>query len=172
MTTSGPILYLFSGLPGAGKTALARRLAQQRRAAYLRIDTVEQGLRDLCGLDVQGEGYRLCYRIAADNLRLGLSVVADCCNPIELTRREWERTALAAGAEFRNIEVGCSDAGEHRRRVEARVSDVPGLAPPSWPEVQARRYDPWGAAEVIRIDTAGEAEEQSFARLTARLDAP
>ena len=27
-------------------------------------------------------------RIAADNLRLGISVVADSCNPIELTRDE------------------------------------------------------------------------------------
>ena len=89
-----PILYIFSGLPGSGKTTLSQRVAQSVHAVYLRIDTIEQALRELCSVEVQGEGYRLVYRIAADNLRVGMSVVADSCNPIELTRREWERVAL------------------------------------------------------------------------------
>jgi predicted kinase len=81
-----PVLYLFSGLPGTGKTTLAQNLARKEKAAYLRIDTVEQALRDSCGLDVQDEGYGLSYRIARDNLRLGVSVVADACNALESVR--------------------------------------------------------------------------------------
>ncbi|MGE4292593.1 MAG: AAA family ATPase [Desulfovibrio sp.] len=180
MADSNPILYIFSGLPGAGKSTLARLLSQRLGAVWLRIDTVEQALRDLCGLDVQGEGYRLAYRIARDNLLLGGSVVADCCNPIALTREEWMDVARNAGAAVRNIEICCSDPAEHRFRVENRRNSVPGLAPPSWTEVRARRYDPWESAErlkfvcgedteVLRIDTAGELPEQSFARLLARL---
>ena len=84
-------LFIFAGLPGAGKTTLAQCLARGIKAAYLRIDTIEQGLRDICGFAVQGEGYWLSYRIAEDNLRLGIDVVADSCNPIELTRREWQQ---------------------------------------------------------------------------------
>jgi predicted kinase len=98
MIADGPTLYIFSGLPGSGKTTLARLVAQKLHSAYLRIDTIEQGLRDLCSVDVQGEGYRLAYRIAGDNLRLGVSVIADSCNPIELTRRELERVALETQA--------------------------------------------------------------------------
>src|SRR5215213_8035627 len=98
-------LYVFSGLPGTGKTVLSQRLARQVKAVHLRIDTLEQALRDLCGAVVQGEGYRLAYRIAADNLRLGVSVVADACNPIELTRAEWETLAHEAQAQCVNIEV-------------------------------------------------------------------
>lgn len=64
-----PVLFILSGLPASGKSALAKLLAKEYDAVYLRIDTVEQGLRDICGLDVQGEGYRLSYRIAADNLK-------------------------------------------------------------------------------------------------------
>lgn len=42
-----PILYIFSGLPDSGKTTLARMIARQFQATYLRIDTIEQTLRDL-----------------------------------------------------------------------------------------------------------------------------
>ena len=83
-----PKLFIFSGLPGTGKTTLSQRLAQHTGAVHLRIDTIEQALRDLCKLDVQAEGYGLAYRVASDNLRLGLHVVADSCNPIDLTRQE------------------------------------------------------------------------------------
>ncbi|HEB93547.1 MAG TPA: AAA family ATPase [Gammaproteobacteria bacterium] len=86
MSTEESHLYIFSGLPGTGKTALAKSLSNCLKAVYLRIDTVEQGLRDICKYQVEGEGYRLSYRVAADNLDLGNRVVSDSCNPINLTR--------------------------------------------------------------------------------------
>jgi predicted kinase len=153
MILDGPTLYLFSGLPGSGKSTLAQAVARRLQSAYLRIDTIEQGLRELCSVDVQGEGYRLAYRIAADNLRLGTSVVADSCNPIELTRREWEQVALDAGVRYVNIEIVCPDAGEHRRRVETRESTVPGLKLPTWSDVENRKYDAWTKERIV-IDTS------------------
>jgi predicted kinase len=56
----------------------ARRIG----AAHLRIDTIEQALRELCSVDVEEEGYRLAYRVASDMLNAGVSVIADSCNPI------------------------------------------------------------------------------------------
>jgi predicted kinase len=38
------ILIIFGGLPGTGKTTLAKALAHRLSAAYLRIDTVEQAM--------------------------------------------------------------------------------------------------------------------------------
>jgi len=138
-------------------------------AVHLRIDTIEQALRDLCSVQVKGEGYRLAYRIAADNLQLGLDVVADSCNPIEVTRREWEDVAITNGAQFVNIEAVCSDTDEHRRRVESRASDVPGLRLPTWDDVANREYHGWSRDRII-IDTAQRSADACFDSLVDELD--
>ena len=164
-------LFIFAGLPGTGKTTLSQRLAQRIKAVYLRIDTIEQGLRDLCDLQVDGHGYRLTYRIAADNLRLGMNVVADSCNPLELTRREWEQVALDAGSTFTNIEVVCSDSREHRQRVESRTSNVSGLKLPTWRDVENREYHGWSKDRIV-IDTAGRPESDCIDALWLALGSP
>lgn len=155
MRVGTPTLYIFSGLPGAGKSTIARALAMHTGAVYLRIDTIEQALRDLCRVDVEGEGYRLTYRVAADNLCIGADVVADSCNPIELTREEWRRVAAEAGAKAVDIEVVCNDVEEHRRRVEEREADVPGLVLPTWEQIVEREYHAWRTDRIV-VDTAGK----------------
>lgn len=164
-----PVLFIFSGLPASGKSSLARLLAAEHGAAWLRIDTIEQSLRDLCGFEPQGEGYRLAYSLAADNLRAGLSVVADSCNPIQLTRDEWNELAARNGAIAINIEVVCSDRDEHRRRVETRASEVAGLKLPTWSEVESREYHLW-TSEHITIDTAGKSITESFDELKDKIN--
>jgi DNA polymerase III delta prime subunit len=155
-----PTLYIFSGLPGTGKTTLSQALARQISAAYLRVDTIEQGMRDLCAIDLQGEGYNLAYRIAADNLRLGISVVADSCNPIELTRNAWEMVALKSGSKYINIEIVCSD--------QTRSSSIPGLILPSWQNVENREFQPWFRDRIV-INTSGQSEQACFDRLLSCL---
>jgi predicted kinase len=166
-----PILYIFAGLPGTGKSTLSQSLAAHLGATYVRIDTVEQVLRQVCSIDVRGEGYRLAYRVAADNLRLGISVVADSCNPIEVTRREWQRVAAEAGAQYVNIEVVCSDPQEHRKRVETRPSTVAGLTPPTWQDVIEREYEHWTVDRVV-VDTFGRSEHECLEELLSKMSVP
>ncbi|WP_028300144.1 AAA family ATPase [Oceanospirillum beijerinckii] len=162
-------LYILSGLPASGKTTLGKLLAQHLKAVYVRIDTIEQGLKDLCDFQAVGEGYRLSYRICRDNLELGQSVVADSCNPIQLTRDEWQAVATEIGAQYVNIEIYCSDSREHKRRVESRTSSIETLRLPSWQQVQDREYHSWKAA-VIGIDTAGKSPEESLKELLDQLN--
>ena len=82
------MLIVLSGLPGVGKTTIARELACSLAAVYPRIDSIEQALRQ-AGLAVEAEGYAVAHAVAADNLRAGQTVVADCVNPWPLTRDEW-----------------------------------------------------------------------------------
>lgn len=164
-----PVLFVMSGLPASGKSTLAKFLSKEYDAFYLRIDTVEQALRDLCGLDVQGEGYRLSYRIAKDNLALNHNVVADSCNPVDLTRKEWEAVAVESNCRCINVEVVCSDKAEHRRRCETRSEEVTGLHLPSWNEIINRKYDVWERDRIL-IDTAGKSPEDSSSDLKKALD--
>ena len=166
-----PTLYIFSGLPGTGKTTIAKEVAQHIRAVYFRLDTIEHGLRELCSINVQGEGYRLTYRIVADNLQIGNNVVVDCCNPWALTRDEWEDVATENGCDFVNIEITCSDEREHQARVEQRENDIDDFTLPTWEEVQSRDYQAWDR-ERIRIDTSGRAIADCTAELLEKLGLP
>ena len=47
----------------------------------------------------------------------------------------------------------CSDAAEHRRRAQQRVSDIKGLELPGWQEITRRDYAPWPEAD-LRLDTS------------------
>ena len=165
---SGATLIILGGLPGVGKTTVAREVADRLGAAHLRIDTIEQTLRRVAAIeDMRAIGYEVAYAVAADNLRAGRVVVADSVNPIELTRSAWRRVAVDAGAQGVEVELVCSDVDEHRRRVENRSTDVEGLKLPTWAAVQAREYEPWNAD--LCLDTSTHSAVEAAVRIVAAL---
>jgi predicted kinase len=146
------VLIVLSGLPATGKTTIARELVRDTGAVHLRIDSIEQALRD-AGLHVEGEGYAVAYAVAEDNLRLGRTVIADCVNPWRVTRDAWCAVAERAGVHALDVEIVCSDADEHRRRVDTRSPDIAGHRLPSWQDILDRDYHPWDRERLI-VDTA------------------
>lgn len=164
------MLMVFGGLPGTGKTTLARGIAPDHAAAYLRIDAIEQALRSsgmLAG-DVGPAGYLAAYALAESNLRLGRSVVADCVNPLPVTRQAWRAIAAETASRILEIEIVCSDPAEHRRRVETRAADLPGHILPSWQDVIGRDYAPWDGPRIL-LDTARITAEEALATLRRRI---
>ena len=74
--------------------------------AYVRIDSIEQALRDsgkMGARGVQASGYLVGCALARDLLDSGTSVLAECVNPLELSRN-WRRD-IAASTNTRLVEV-------------------------------------------------------------------
>jgi predicted kinase len=149
------VLIALGGLPGTGKSSIARELASRYNAMHLRIDTIEQALirAGLVTGDIGPAGYSVAYAVAEDNLRLGRMVIADSVNPLAVTREAWRAAARHAGASIIEVEVCCSDMTEHRRRIETRTADIDGHTLPTWHDVQKRHYEPWSGERIV-IDTA------------------
>jgi predicted kinase len=168
----GYMLIALGGLPGTGKTTIARELARQLGAVHLRIDSIEQALRDygVAGRSMDDAGYRAAYAIAADNLCIGRTVIADSVNPLSVTRDAWVAVAQRTGARVVEVEVICSDPDEHRRRAEMRISDIPGLQLPTWQEIVSREYRPWDREHIV-VDTALRNVEQNVKMLREALAA-
>lgn len=156
------MIIVFGGLPGTGKTTIAKEIAPYLDAVYLRIDSIEQTLKNVqnqTDLLIGSEGYFIANSIALDNCKLGKNVIIDCVNPLPLTRQIWQDTAEKTNQRLISIELFCSDQHKHRQRVKERESDISGLVPPSWDKIINRDYIPWDNA-TIRIDTSVDCVEQ------------
>ncbi|WP_460439239.1 AAA family ATPase [Amycolatopsis stemonae] len=150
-----PLLIVVGGLPATGKTTVATDLARRTGFAFLRVDTIEQAIVRASALEqpLGPVGYVVAREVAADLLRTGVSVIAECVNPLVVTRDAWRATALGAGARVLETEIVCSDPAEHRRRAESRDTGIPDLVPPTWQDIVAREYEPWTRDRLV-VDTA------------------
>ncbi|MCT2585000.1 AAA family ATPase [Actinophytocola gossypii] len=170
------MLVVVGGLPATGKTTVSRAVARKLGAAYLRIDTIEQAVvrfaeRESSGDELRhavtwGLGYDIAYAVARDLLSQGSPVIAECVNPMEITRDAWRDAA--ASTRLVEVELVCSDPAEHERRATSRTVDIPDLTLPTWADIVNREYEPWDRPHVV-LDTAGKTPEDTVAELCAAL---
>jgi predicted kinase len=145
-----PILIVVGGLPATGKSTVART-----GFAFVRVDRIEQAIIDSTDLTqpLGPVGYTVAYGVAAEQLRHGVSVVAESVNPLGVTRDAWGGVAADNGARVLEVELICSDQAAHAERVQTREVDIAGLKQPTWQQILDREYESWDRPHLV-IDTA------------------
>ncbi|MBO1038550.1 AAA family ATPase [Brucella pituitosa] len=163
------MFIVFAGLPGVGKSTIAHKLAGILPAFYLRIDTIESAI---VAADVFSQagtaGYLTAYRLAADNLAIGHTVIADSVNPLKITRDAYRSVAVSANVPLTEVEIICSDVVEHRRRVESRREKSQDPSQPTWSSVQSRQYESWDRPRLV-IDTASVSTNDAVGLIVEQL---
>jgi predicted kinase len=143
----GAVLIVLAGLPGTGKSAVAEAVGRALVVPVLSVDPVEAAMHR-AGIDPgQPTGlaaYAVVEAVAGEILGLGQSVVVDAVNAVEPARGMWRDLSRRYRVPLRWIEVVCTDAGLHRRRLEGRSRGLGATDELSWHDVERRRdeYEP------------------------------
>jgi predicted kinase len=148
-----PRLILTCGLPGTGKTALARQLAADRGAVRLTKDEWLWALGSTpWDMSTQEKVEHELWRLAQEILRLGLSVVLDFGLWARVERDEMRSAArgLGAGVELHYLDVPVEELW---RRIEARNTEPPWDAHP----IRRADLDAW-----LRAFQAPDAAERAL----------
>jgi predicted kinase len=154
-------LILFAGLPGSGKTTLARMVARELRLPLLAKDRVQRVLRDReLALENTGDGYHIILDQADEQLALGVSLILDAVFPLHHFRLVASDIADRHHARLAAIYCYCSDDRLWRERMEQRVQYVPDWKMATWADVVRVRsyYEPWGENALL-IDSLNPPED-------------
>lgn len=165
-----PTLILFAGMPGSGKTTLARMVSRELRLPVFSKDRVQRVLRDHhLAAENTGDGYYIILDMADEQLELGVSVILDATFPLDHFRMVANEIALRRKARFCAIYCYNSDDDVWRKRMEKRVQYVPGWRPVGWDDVLRMRsyYQPWGE-NALAVDSLVPPEE-NFVRVLEQI---
>ncbi len=149
-----PTLHLTCGLPGAGKTTLARRLAAERDALRFTKDELVLALGgDLYDGDLRDRVEAALIELAFELLAAGRSCILDFGL---WSREERDALRLRARAQGVRVELHILDAepDELLGRIAARYED----APHTTAEISAEKLAEWASS----FETPTEAERRLF----------
>lgn len=115
-----PLLVAMRGMPGIGKSVLARAIALEFGWPVLDKDDIKDVLYG-CADAPDRLAYDLQFRLAQRQLQHGLSVVCDSPMLHPGVYAVAAHAADEAGAHLVVLECVLGEAAEHRRRIEAAV---------------------------------------------------
>lgn len=161
-----PTLILFAGMPGSGKTTLARLVAQDLKLPLFSKDRMQRVLRDHhLAEESSGDGYYLILDLADEQLSLGVSPILDATFPLDHFRMVASEIAARYGANFCAFYCECSDDEVWKSRMQRRVQYVPNWQPVGWDVVLRMRdyYQPWND-NALTVDSM-QPPQQNFVKV-------
>ena len=157
-----PMLIVVSGAPGAGKTTLAAKIAQEMHVLHLERDTFFRSLEHAAGgqqVNRPNVGIPLFYKVVSDLLRVGVSLVMDSTLYKDVSEVDINQRKGLADI----VNVHCRADGANQRFYERELERGGGTAP-DWLEnhmTHLKKIKPlvehplaigW---DVIEVDTNG-----------------
>ena len=172
MPTKNNKLIVFSGLPGAGKSALAEAVGRKLCIPVFAKDWLEAVLLRSKLVPAEAEkqlgsiGYDLLTVLAERQLKLEQSVILDSVASTESIRNTWRALGKKYNANWRVIECICSDVSIHRARLEQRQRNIPGWHELQWSDVEFVQsyYVPWDEEHLI-LDSVNPVDQNILATL-------
>jgi predicted kinase len=148
-------LVLISGLPGTGKTVLARKISKRLQIPLFSKDRLQSVLRehDLADRST-ADGYFLILDLADEQLDLGVSAVLDGVFPMGGFRSAAREIAERNNTKFLPIFCYCSDVSIWNDRMKDREQYVPNWTPVDWSKVERIQsiYEPWDPLTTLFVD--------------------
>ena len=167
---------IVGGLPGSGKTTVAREISGALDAAMVRSDEVRKALagidpltpmpapldQDLYRPEMTAATYRVLLDRARSMLSMGQSVVLDATFSDPTWREAARELACAAGADLDELHCVAPLPVLERRLADRglRGGDTSDAAPAVAREL-ARRQSPWPTATVIETDRTVDAVREA-----------
>lgn len=173
-----PLVALFTGAPGTGKSTLADAIGRELGAPVYAWDWCMAPIRQvkpvfdvvmaLPPVERWSLGYSLIEQLVEKQLRNGQSALVDCVARLRVEQR-FAAAAARHDASFSVIECTCDDEALHRQRVEGRVRAIPGWYELDWADVKRTRdsYEPVTCAKLV-VD-AGAPLDRNLERVRAHL---
>ncbi len=152
-----PLLMVFTGLPGCGKTTLARQVARSLRIPLFSKDRFQSALvQQQLAPRATAAGYLLILDQTDEQLGLGVSCIVDAVFPMAGFRQRLDEITAHHGANLMVVHCLCSDETIWRERMKDREQYHEHWTPVGWEEVERLRkvYEPWPASTpTLRIDS-------------------